>query len=65
MFFPNKNDFFISENELATLTFRQVLESRVFIIDSFERGFVKINISIDYMKKHISSISTENNNFFK
>jgi hypothetical protein len=47
MFFPNKNDFFIREKELATLTFRQVLENRELNIDSFEKGFVKININID------------------
>jgi hypothetical protein len=47
IFFPNKNYFFISENELATFTFRQVFESRGLNIDSFEKGFMEINVSID------------------
>jgi hypothetical protein len=47
MFFPNKNDFFISERELATFTFRQVLDSRGLNIVSFEKGFMEIEISID------------------
>jgi hypothetical protein len=38
IFFPSNNDaFFISENELETLTFKEVLESRELDPDFFEK----------------------------
>jgi hypothetical protein len=48
MFFPCNNDtFFISENELVNLTFREVFESRELYVDFFEKIFLGINININ------------------
>jgi hypothetical protein len=48
MFFLNNNNtFFIIEEELTSLTFRQVLENRGYNIKYFEKGFEDININFD------------------
>jgi hypothetical protein len=49
MFFPKMVDaFFISEKELATLTFKEVLENRGLNVDTFKK-FFETNVSIDLL----------------
>jgi hypothetical protein len=48
MFFPdNNNTFFITEEELTSLTFRKVVENWGYNIEFFEEGFDDDNINFD------------------
>jgi hypothetical protein len=50
MFFPNfnnNNTFFITKNELESLSFREVLENRGYDIEVFRRGFNNVSINFD------------------